>query len=286
MTYKQIKWLILIVPTLIVGLWEVLRHQLLMPYISMDLGNYITPCILFVVSITLLNGWFKQLERMQRELQEARLAKIQLEARDQLARELHDGIAQSLFLLAVKIDKAERQSASESGTDWNELRKTVHEVNRYVRQAISDLRVQPESILEASTSMQSRIQKLEQEISAPLQVNWKLPDAMLTAKEQVELLAMIREAVMNVRKHAEATKLVVSGDFGAADQWMVKIEDNGKGMLKHENEVEAGKFGLTIMRERARVMGWEVTIQSEPGDTVVCILGKGGRQHENARTCR
>ncbi|MGP3788041.1 hypothetical protein [Paenibacillus sp. 1A_MP2] len=43
MSYKQIKWMILLVPTFTVGLWEYIRHQFLMPYLSMDAGNWLTP---------------------------------------------------------------------------------------------------------------------------------------------------------------------------------------------------------------------------------------------------
>ncbi|GJM82558.1 hypothetical protein HMSSN139_50540 [Paenibacillus sp. HMSSN-139] len=68
MSYKFTKWLILIVPTLVVGVWEVVRHQFLMPYVSMELGNVLTPILLFAVSITLLYRWFAYLERMQEEL--------------------------------------------------------------------------------------------------------------------------------------------------------------------------------------------------------------------------
>ncbi|MEX2103784.1 MAG: sensor histidine kinase, partial [Bacilli bacterium] len=54
MSYRQIKWLILIIPTLTIGLWEYVRHQFLLPYISMELGNWLAPVIVFVVTITFL----------------------------------------------------------------------------------------------------------------------------------------------------------------------------------------------------------------------------------------
>lgn len=43
MSYKQIKWMILLIPTFTVGIWEYIRHQFLMPYLSMDAGNWLTP---------------------------------------------------------------------------------------------------------------------------------------------------------------------------------------------------------------------------------------------------
>lgn len=97
MSYKQIKWMILLIPTLTVALWEYVRHRFLLPYISMDLGNWLTPVIVYVVSITLLTRLFLILERIQKELEHEREAKAAFESREKMAKELHDGIAQSLF---------------------------------------------------------------------------------------------------------------------------------------------------------------------------------------------
>lgn len=54
MTYTRIKVLILLIPTVMVGIWEWVRHQFLMQYISMDTGNYLTPVLVFMFSIILL----------------------------------------------------------------------------------------------------------------------------------------------------------------------------------------------------------------------------------------
>lgn len=144
MSYKQIKWMILLIPTITVGLWEYIRHQFLMPYLSMDAGNWLTPVIVYLVSVTLLSRLFRMLESARAALEQERASKTALAARDQLARELHDGISQSLFLLSVKADKAGRSlSGTNHEQEIREIQKTVHEVNTYVRQAIAQLRYVP-----------------------------------------------------------------------------------------------------------------------------------------------
>jgi len=100
-SYKQIKWLILIIPTLTIGLWEYVRHDFLLPYISMELGNVLAPIIVFLVTILFLTQLFDILERNQKELERAKALQAALEEREKIARELHDGIAQSLFLINV-----------------------------------------------------------------------------------------------------------------------------------------------------------------------------------------
>lgn len=51
MTYKQLKWLILTIPTLTIGIWEYVRHEFLLPYISMELGNWLAPVFVLLVSL-------------------------------------------------------------------------------------------------------------------------------------------------------------------------------------------------------------------------------------------
>ncbi|CAM4332945.1 histidine kinase [Paenibacillus phoenicis] len=277
MSYKFTKWLILIVPTLVVGVWEVVRHQFLMPFVSMELGNVLTPVILFAVSITLQYRWFSNLERMQEELQRERALKARLEQREQLARELHDGIAQSLFLLSVKVDRAERQQqAAGSSYDWNGLRKSIHEVNRYVREAISDLRIPPDSregeADEASMSAIVRRIAVEQQLT--LHLDWQLEEAGWPAKAKMELVSCLREAVINAAKHAgvQAIEISASGD---AQDFTVTITDHGCGFAQ-EDQARPGRYGLQIMRERTNEMGWELTVASQPGETTIQIRGGGG----------
>lgn len=101
MTYKQIKWLILLLPTFSVGMWEYLRHSILEEYISMSSGNWVSAIIVFLVTLYFLNILFGKLEGMQQELQRERSEKAVLEEREKIAKELHDGIAQSLFFICT-----------------------------------------------------------------------------------------------------------------------------------------------------------------------------------------
>lgn len=274
MSYKQIKWMILLIPTLTVGLWEYIRHQFLMPYLSMDAGNWLTPVIVYLVSVTLLSRLFKMLEGARAALEQERASKAALEARDQLARELHDGIAQSLFLLSVKTDKAERGMA---GTGYEheiqEIRKTVHEVNAYVRQAIAQLRYVPgHTAMPTGVSLQGQVESLTQETIPGAQVHWELDSHFFTPKEQVELLACIREALINVRKHAQASHVQVEAE-GNSLSWSVRIQDNGVGVSGDPLHLK-DRYGLRITEERAIQMGWSFSLDSRPGLTRMTI-GKG-----------
>ncbi|NUU76143.1 sensor histidine kinase [Paenibacillus xylanilyticus] len=274
MSYKQIKWMILLIPTLTVGLWEYIRHQFLMPHLSMDAGNWLTPVIVYLVSVTLLSRLFKMLEGARAALEQERASKAALEARDQLARELHDGIAQSLFLLSVKTDKAERGLAG-SGHEHEiqEIRETVHEVNAYVRQAIAQLRYVPgNAAVLTGASLHEQAESLIQETVPGARVHWVLDSTFFSPKEQVELLACIREGLINVRKHAQATEVRVEAE-GNPFSWSVCIQDNGVGVSGDPMHLK-DRYGLRITKERAIQMGWSFTLDSKPGLTRMTI-GKG-----------
>ncbi|MNW35577.1 Sensor histidine kinase LiaS [compost metagenome] len=277
MSYKSIKWMILLIPTLTVAVWEYVRHEFLLPYISMTLGNWLTPVLVYLVSITLLTKLFSMLERIQKELEQERAAKAALEARERLARELHDGIAQSLFLLSVKAERLEHSADPEQlKGSIHAIRKTIHEVNRYVRQAIANLRldVTGEVANEGSaqlTPSSSLLQQIHAMVDIPLdiEVNWRLADDQFSAKEKVELLACIREAVVNMNKHASASKGWIQGS-GDEERWTVRIEDNGKGLEGSPFSGE-GKYGLGIMRDRCDEMNWTMALYRDQQHTIVEI---------------
>ncbi|MWV43248.1 two-component sensor histidine kinase [Paenibacillus sp. HJL G12] len=264
MSYKQIKWMILFVPTLTVGLWEYVRHTLLMPYLSMEAGNFLTPVFVFLISMTLLSQLFYRLEQVQEELNKERAENAALAARDLLARELHDGIAQSLFLLSVKMDRAEaRQKNTRERSDMEEMRKLVHEVNRYVRQAIANLRFPAQTDeKEYEDSIKSRIEHTAMEAFIHPDLVWTIPDQSFTAKEKVELLACIREALLNIQKHAHADRVWVTGS-GNEDAWTVRIDDNGRGTELDPFQLK-DRYGLRIMKERAQELKWRVDFISMP----------------------
>lgn len=275
MNYKQIKWLILMVPAITVGLWEYVRHQFLLPYISMELGNYLTPVLVLLVSITFLSQLFFILEKIQKELERERAAKAALEAREQLAKELHDGIAQTLFLLSVKVERLTYTKDQDTyDQELYKIRKAAHEVNRYVRQAIASLRYTnfDEEASPLKESVEENIKQIANEVLIDMSVSWNIKDQTLSAKEKVELLACIREAVVNIQKHAHATKGWIHGTVDGQG-WTVKIVDNGKGLPAKLEELK-DSYGIAIMRERAADMGWILTLVSEENTEVAIRKGE------------
>ncbi|RKP53939.1 sensor histidine kinase [Cohnella endophytica] len=274
---RRLKWLILLIPTLTIGLWEYVRHAFLLPYLSMDLGNFLAPFIVLAVTLTVVRSLFSRLEQSQRELQREKGANAALEERERLARELHDGISQSLFLLAVKLDQLDElkvEGPVKSLADG--LRETVRVMHEDVRQAIANLR-QPPSPAAAAwvVPLRELLGETAGITEARADFNWSIPDGSLSDKEKVELHACVREALMNVRKHAKATQVFVIGEKDDFGGFRCAVEDDGIGFACDPLDAP-GRFGLRMVRDRAKGIGWAFLAERRGNRTVVELSKRGG----------
>lgn len=268
-SYQRIKWLILIIPTVTLALWEYVRHAFLLPYISMDLGNVLAPVLVFLITVTLVRRLFRMMEEVTESLQQERAAKAALMEREQLARELHDGISQSLFLLSVKLDKLEQ--AKDNGDvrkTTDEIRSTVRHVYDDVRQSIASLQSEPSK---TEVQWMQSVQRMAGELELgglEVVMDWQLKDSHLTGKEKVELLAIVRESMLNVQKHANASCLTVRAvPLSDGSGFRCTVEDDGEGAEASEL-LAKGRYGVRMMQGRAQAMGWKLHIER------ICVDGQ------------
>jgi signal transduction histidine kinase len=88
----------------------------------------------------------------------------------------------------------------------------------------------------------------------------------LPARVENHLIGISREAMTNAVKHGRAGKIRIELDFRAAEVGL-RIVDDGEGFDPAEPlEKSSGCFGLLGMRERAREVGGEIRIRSQPGN--------------------
>jgi two-component system, NarL family, nitrate/nitrite sensor histidine kinase NarX len=203
-----------------------------------------------------------------------------IQERTRLAREIHDGLAQTLAYL--KMQAAQMQSALTQG-DTQRLARLLHENRQALsdaynetRQAIDNLRVNPEEGL-LSWLAQAAI---EFEQNAALHVVTDFPETEpgLLPEIQAQMIRIIQEALNNVRKHAHAREVRIllrsldSGDQNRkAPDWILEIVDDGCGFNPEDVPIVA-RYGLRGMRERAELMGSEFQIISQPGHGTKVVL--------------
>lgn len=269
-------------PTVTIALWEYIRHAFLLPYLSMDLGSALAPVIVLTLTVTLVHKLFDLLEQTSDSLQRERLAKAAFEEREQLARELHDGISQSLFLLSVKLDKLEHAEDRESvQATAQQIRSTIKHVYDDVRQSIASLRSEPSK---TEVQWMQAVEDMAGELrlgGLQAELDWRLTDSHLTNKEKIELLAIVREAMLNVQKHAGAARLVVRAHLiegSNGEGFSCTITDDGIGVSDLALEAK-GRYGVRMMRDRASAMGWQFGVHCKAPGTrgTIVAVNKGGQ---------
>ncbi len=194
-----------------------------------------------------------------------------LEERDHLAREMHDTIAQVLGYLHLKASATRRRLASgeidHAEGELQEMEDLAHEAYVDVREAILGLRetVAPGEGIVGSISQYLQKFRRQSGITCELIV----PDGVETAlapEAEVQLVRVIQEALTNVRKHAQATRVTVRLENSEGGLLRILAEDNGRGFDAARLDRQEGRsFGLRSMRERVERAGGQFSIDSAPG---------------------
>jgi PAS domain S-box-containing protein len=198
------------------------------------------------------------------ELVEAETLDV-LDDRDRIARELHDSVIQRLFAAGLHLqastnrpDTAERVSVVVDEIDdaIREIRGVIFTLHR---PAGFDSGL--ETALRASIDEASRLLGHRPTL--------KLGGILSNISHDLgaELLAVLREAMTNVAKHAQATRTEVSLDVGT-DAVVLIVYDDGVGISP--NAADTGGLGLRNIQERASRLGGEVLfLQGQPRGTEI-----------------
>ncbi|UFJ38938.1 histidine kinase [Brevibacillus humidisoli] len=262
MTYRSLKWLTIFLPPLVIGGFEFVRHDFLLAYMTMETGNYLITLLTLLLSYVFATWMFRTIEQMSARIAEEQARRAVYEERERLARELHDNLAQTLFLLNVKL--RQRQ--------LDEAKSAVAQIDQTLRQAIFNLR----STLEESSSLAARIGKWLSEWSTltgiDVQQEVALPEGYFSPGDEIHLFGVIQEAFTNIRKHAGATSARLHL-FTDRSGWRLMIWDNGRGIT--QTAVSERHYGLSMMKERADKLGASFAIgRDEAGGSVLTLCGR------------
>jgi two-component system nitrate/nitrite sensor histidine kinase NarX len=211
------------------------------------------------------------------------------EERAVIAAELHDGIAQSLAYLNVQTARVEQllQGGETEGArrELDGIREVIRSTYEDVRQLLVDFRSAPKEGSAFASSLHAHLAtfELRNQIRAELVGEECLQD--LAFDPQAEVFRMVQEALANVRKHAQASRVrVVCARMPAA--WEIRVEDDGVGCdATRLNDPSGAHLGLRIMRERAARVGGSVRLSSTPGrgTTVMIEVPVGSDEDRSAR---
>lgn len=186
-----------------------------------------------------------------------------LEERARLAREIHDGLAQHLWFAKLKHDRLTGLLPEEARGLSAEVGQALDAAIVEARQALVTMRTSPDQDLPLADLMARTVEDFGQR--SGLRVRFTADDlpATIPARQQAELLRVVQEALTNVGKHADATMVRVLATMDAGEM-VVTVTDNGRGFDPAIIPDEG--LGLRGMEERARLMGGQLGISSEPSD--------------------
>lgn len=190
------------------------------------------------------------------------------DVRTRLAREMHDGVAQDIASLGYLVDAlAARPANEEQGQQLNVLRERLTKIVAEVRQSVSTLRTSIGEAASLGTAIGSVARHLSESSQVPIQVTLDERSARLRSEVEAELFRITQEAMNNAIKHAQCTSIEVHCQVHAPDAH-ITITDDGRGMQGPRSD----SYGLKIMRERARLINGDLTIEPNPaGGLVVSV---------------
>jgi len=198
-------------------------------------------------------------------LKDVEVRRAALEERTRLSRELHDGLAQALWLAKLKIGRlgAMLDLGLEERAVCDDLTRAIDTGLADARQAVMALRLGSEPSVSLRELMARYVDDFADRfgLRAEFDCDGELP--RLTPRAEAELLRIAREALNNIVRHADATVVRVRACVVDSHMELV-VGDNGIGF--EPSEVRKGCFGLASMRERALIIGGELTIDSRPQD--------------------
>jgi signal transduction histidine kinase len=215
------------------------------------------------------------LEEAHKELQEREqvlktlsnaMAEERADERLQIAGYLHDDLAQVLFRLSIQVDVArklmEKEDYSQVNTQLEKIRESKQETSERIRALIRDLHRSPLGAKGLAEALESFTD--EQGRDSGVVFHRDVADIALPAPIALLVYHIAREAVMNSLKHAQATDMWIAVRE-TGDNIELELRDNGVGFDTNAPGPE-GHFGMAMMRERAKVGGGTIELQSAPGE--------------------
>jgi len=189
--------------------------------------------------------------------------------RARVARELHDGAIQALIGIEMQLDVLRRRSANDGVATELEhvqllLRREVLNL-RELMQSMRPVDIGPHQLLDFIAGL---VERFSRDTGIAVRFISELEEVTLPAATCSELVRVVQEGLVNIRKHSEAQSAVVR--FGSQNgSWKLVINDDGQGFpfsgRLTMSELDGIRRGPAVIKERVRAVGGDMVIESTPG---------------------
>lgn len=249
---------------------------------------FLAVSVLATVALVVAGHWsrVRRLARLH-ALQEGfsqRLIESQERERERISGDLHDSLGQSLRMIR-KLARASRAgSTGRGGGDvLTDIAGLAESTETEMTEIAYGLRPYQLDTLGLSKTIESMIRRNEQGGGIRFVTDIAPIDHVVPEDARIHVFRILQEAVSNVVEHSHATEARVVVAFGAGVLCLT-VEDNGTGLAATDGDRVSQPLrglGLMHMRERARIVGGRLHVQSIPGrgTTVTMTLGLEGAGH-------
>src|SRR3990172_4797714 len=201
-----------------------------------------------------------------------------LEERERISKDLHDGIIQSIYATGLALEDGIQLVDEDTAKAKQRLEQAIEDLNNVIKDVRNYIfNLQPEVLhgKEIGQALADLVKgfQINSLVDAELEVGEGI-DRLLFEEQQTHLFHIAREALANVAKHAEASKVRLK--FLRAPHGLTfSIEDNGVGL--DSERARTGGQGLRNIAERVKLLGGDFEIKSgvQRGTCLVVAIAEG-----------
>lgn len=188
-----------------------------------------------------------------------------MDERSVIARELHDSLAQALSYMKIQVvllQQALMNEAQHANAEaiLKDLREGINAAYRQLRELLATFRLRMEG--DFLTLLTRTTEEFAQRGGLHISLEPRLGNRHLSPNQEIHVLQIVREALNNVLRHAEARHAWVTLIADPDRTISVTIEDDGLGMPA--STPGSGHYGLSIMRERALSLDGDLLVTPRP----------------------
>jgi len=197
------------------------------------------------------------------------VTKVQEEERKRIARELHDDTSQALYALSRQVDNFARNNSRQAPNTTAFLKELQEQLNKTlqgIRRFTQELRPSMLDDLGLLATLRWQVSDLEKQSGVEVRLTVIGIERRFSAEMELTIFRIVQEALRNVEKHAQASKVEVKIEF-CEGKTKISIGDNGKGFDSGRSLADLpreGKLGIAGMEERVRLLNGNMRIESKP----------------------
>ena len=193
----------------------------------------------------------------------ARALTAQEEERRRIAQELHDGIAQTLTALRVRLRVARATQGEDRTEALDRISTDIGAATEEIRRIAQGLRPPALDMLGLSPAIESYARSVAETTGMTIVTDIAATDGVLSPDAELAVYRIVQEALSNVARHSAAPSARVDLEV-TRNTVLVVVSDSGRG-FSVSDEMSRGGLGLFGMQERGAYLGGTVEIESNPG---------------------